>query len=519
MPSADATAPGPLAWTRDDYDFGQLIVDDSDLALYKYNVPVRGSIHAPEGPGPFPLLLFMHGRHVTCSYAGVEFLGPGFCPNATIVEPVDSYRGYDYLAQNLASHGYVVASIDANTINDRDLAGDAGANARGRLALYTLDHFAAVNATGRSLHDMPGTADATVLPRAEVPHLQGRLDVSRVGLMGHSRGGEGMARAVVLDLADGARHGIDALFALAPTDFARWPVAGVPFATLLPYCDGDVSNLQGAWMYDDARRLDPPAPRHQVLAMGANHNFYNTVWTGSDWGNRGDPWCDEDAQGGGRDSAEGQRAHGLGLMASFFRLYVGGETGFAPAWHGEQPWPASLCPEHESCDGRLLASYFPVPGSRLDLAVDGTPTDRPGLQITACAPADCPSQPTIGGARQTAWDCQAGGSALFELPGVDVAEWSAASLRVGVGVDSGDVQLSAQLFGGYGYLDLGTVALASPPGDTMAETAFNAAGKTVLNEVRFTWPGASSDDLAGKHQLVVHCSGGSIQVADVMLVR
>ena len=200
----DPTAAGPLHWTRAEYDFGQYLVDDARLAVYHYTVPVRGSIHAPDGPGPFPLLLFLHGRHGTCTYASVQFLSPGACPNATVVEPIDSYRGYDYLAENLASHGYAVASIDANTINDRDLAGDSGANARGRLVLRTLDEFASVNATGASLPDQPGAP--TVLPRAEVPQLKGRLDLSRTGIMGHSRGGEGVARAAVLDHEIGRAH-------------------------------------------------------------------------------------------------------------------------------------------------------------------------------------------------------------------------------------------------------------------------------------------------------------------------
>lgn len=515
-PVPDPTREGALDWSRADYDFGQLLVDDSEVAVYRYTVPVRGSVHFPTDEATHPLLVFLHGRHTTCSYGGVEFLGPGACPNATVVEPVDSFRGYDYLASNLASNGYVVLSIDANTINDRDLAGDSGANARGRLVLHTLDQFASVNATGRSLPDV-GAAGVTVLPRVEVPQLQGRIDVSRVGLMGHSRGGEGVARAVSIDGAEGVtQRGIKAVFALAPTDFARWPVAGVAFATLLPYCDGDVYNLQGAWMYDDARRLDPAAPRHQVLAMGANHNFYNTKWTGSDWGTRDDPWCDEEEDG--RDSDEEQRAHGLGLMASFFRLYVGGEQALAPLWTGDAPWPATMCPERpDGCAGRLLGSFMPRPEDRLDLAVDGTPTDRSGLDIVACQAAECPSVPTIGDARQTAWTCKPGGVATFDLPsGLD--GWSAVSLRIGVQVGSPDVVLAGEVFGGYGSLDLGSVWLPSPPGEASG-TAFSGA-KTVLSEVRFAWPDASADDLAGKNRFLLHCGGtGEFQVADVMLVR
>ena len=50
---------------------------------------------------------------------------------------------------------------------------------------------------------------------------------------------------------------------------------------MLPYCDGDVSDLQGVHFYDDARYnvAGDDSFKHTFLMMGANHNFYNTVWT------------------------------------------------------------------------------------------------------------------------------------------------------------------------------------------------------------------------------------------------
>ncbi len=49
---------------------------------------------------------------------------------------------------------------------------------------------------------------------------------------------------------------------------------------LLPYCDGDVSSQQGQHMNDDSRyAFDDDVLRTDVWVMGANHNFFNTVWT------------------------------------------------------------------------------------------------------------------------------------------------------------------------------------------------------------------------------------------------
>src|SRR5207247_1187995 len=74
----------------------------------------------------------------------------------------------------------------------------------------------------------------------------------------------------------------------------------VPHETLLPYCDGDVSDLQGVHFYDDARYSAPGdlTRKHTVYFMGANHNFANTVWTsgfpgsGDDRGGNGDTRAD-----------------------------------------------------------------------------------------------------------------------------------------------------------------------------------------------------------------------------------
>ena len=55
----------------------------------------------------------------------------------------------------------------------------------------------------------------------------GKVNLQNIGLMGHSRGGEGVARAAVLNADRGGQYGIRAVLPLAPTDFARATVPGV----------------------------------------------------------------------------------------------------------------------------------------------------------------------------------------------------------------------------------------------------------------------------------------------------
>jgi hypothetical protein len=71
------------------------------------------------------------------------------------------------------------------------------------------------------------------------------------------------------------------LFLLAPTDFTRTTVPGVSTSVLLPYCDGDVSDLHGQHYYDDTNDAveDDGSFKSSLLMLGANHNFFNREWS------------------------------------------------------------------------------------------------------------------------------------------------------------------------------------------------------------------------------------------------
>ena len=99
--------------------------------------------------------------------------------------------------------------------------------------------------------------------------------------MGHSRGGEGVVWHVIVDRRRADPYGIDAVLPLAPVDFTRKTMNRVPLAVVLPYCDGDVSDLQGVHMFDDARyrvegdlsaeaHADAPRGQPQLLQHGVD---------------------------------------------------------------------------------------------------------------------------------------------------------------------------------------------------------------------------------------------------------
>lgn len=333
----DPGAAGPLAVTRVEYDYGNLAFTPPG---FPSAVELKASVHYPTGlpGGPYPLVVFMHGRHATCYRGSTASLRWPCRSNETVIP---SYQGYDYVAQNLASNGYIVVSVSANGINafDNNVT-DLGMLARAQLIQRHLQQWTTFSTTGAAPF---GT------------QFVGKVDLQRVGTMGHSRGGEGVVRHYAHNLSLGSPYGVKAVFPLAPVNFNRTIANNVPLSVALPYCDGDVNDNQGVHFYDDARYnvAGDAAPKHTIQVMGANHNFFNTVWTpglfpagtADDWsaftsGGTGDAQCGTVA-GNHRLTAAQQRGVGLAYISAAMRAYVGGETQFTPYLTGAAAPPPS----------------------------------------------------------------------------------------------------------------------------------------------------------------------------------
>lgn len=145
-------------------------------------------------------------------------------------------------------------------------------------------------------------------------------------------------------------------FMLAPTDFdGNLGLNNVPLVNLLPSCDGDMSDLEGAISFDH-NRFGPStdtAPRYQIMVLGANHDFYNRKWDFSgDVVNSG--YCHQDRTSV-RLSRPDQERNGLFLINSFMRYHVGGEQKFAAYWNGHAQLPKEACEVgKDTCDERVL---------------------------------------------------------------------------------------------------------------------------------------------------------------------
>jgi hypothetical protein len=370
------------------------------------------------GAGPFPLVLFLHGNHGNCrptgggedecgNIEGYECTDPGYgtTPNA---------HGYTYLQDTLAARGYISASLSANALNCRN----DYIPQRTQLILEHLRRWVAWNAAGGSAPF--GTT------------FSGAVDLSRVALVGHSRGGEAVS-SVPEALADTPIAGvtISSVFAIGPTDFHGPAPTGSAFAVLLPGCDADVRTLEGLRHYD--RGLDPPDPhaRAQVLYVGANHNFFNTEWRYDD-----NDTLFRVCGAGTLVGGAAQRGMLEIALADWIESSARGER--YPAYQRADAQTPPILDAWADAALDLRWSYSAASRAVVDnFAGEGAP-DVNGLggsntyagQIASieCADSCASNYPHLTNGIRLAWD-MVESTAIFSLDGFDASAWDALSMR------------------------------------------------------------------------------------------
>lgn len=264
----------------------------------------------------YPIALFLHGRHWNCDNDGSgPGLTGGYSFTCAAANRIPSHEGYNYIMERLASQGIFTISISAH-----DIQPDLGAwdyDARGRLILKFLDKLRDWNDNGTD-------------PFGGMFH--GKLDMSKIALSGHSRGGEGVVAAQEINKTWPTQHSILAVSAIAPTD-QNYPTSylmtDAAYFLLIGARDGDVATMQGFRTYD--RAFPDGAPNRHPKALswvhGANHNYFNTIWTDTAALGSPNPWA------GSKDdaasvtapqvlSAASQRQIALTTICAFFRRYL-----------------------------------------------------------------------------------------------------------------------------------------------------------------------------------------------------
>jgi dienelactone hydrolase len=224
-------------------------------------MPLNARVWYPQGDGPCPLVLIVHGNHNM-----TDFSDPG----------------YEYLGQLLASRGFILASIDENFLNGWIVAPEKEQAVRGWLLLEHLKLW-------REWNDAPGNI------------FYHKVDVSNVALMGHSRGGEAVATAALFNTLsyypDDANirfdyhYPIKSLVAIAPVDGQYKPageyrfIKDVSYFTIQGANDSDVSSFNGSRQWDHVHYSgDGNFFKAELYIYGANHGQFNTRWGRSDVG-------------------------------------------------------------------------------------------------------------------------------------------------------------------------------------------------------------------------------------------
>lgn len=223
------------------------------------SLPLNGRVWYPEGEGPFPLVLMVHGNHMDRDF---------------------SDPGYGYLGRHFASRGIIAVSVDENFLNgawsDFDHPLQAENDCRGWLLLKHLEEWRNWN-------------------RCDSSRFYQCVDMNRVVLIGHSRGGEAVSIASCFNrlpfYPDNAEErfefgfGIRGVAAIAPVDGQYYP-AGVPtpvrdvnYFTIQGSMDGDMRSFHGV---RQMRRIEfTDSVYHFVSGLylhGANHGQFNRRW-------------------------------------------------------------------------------------------------------------------------------------------------------------------------------------------------------------------------------------------------
>lgn len=321
---ANACVTGPHNIGRASYDFeddfdlvpsggGPPAYPDVDVrAVLRYPAKSNGDVTDLPDAGTFPLVIFLHGNHATC---------PCSCSHACSAhDRIPNHLGYNYLLDILASWGIVSVSIDGFDVTCTGSPGMSDYEGRGRLVLRHLELWDDWNSNGTD-------------PWGGL--FQNRVNLDSIGLSGHSRGGEGVVAAEFINRTEALGFAIKAVNSIAPTDqdpLVHY-VPKVPYFLLMAASDGDVSNLQGLRTYDRTSLATSPAQSEKSMLWvhGANHNFYNTVWTPGN----GFMCASDDGNGGGRLTPELQQLTACQSIVPFFRQHLTSEDTFLTVSTGE----------------------------------------------------------------------------------------------------------------------------------------------------------------------------------------
>lgn len=293
-------------------------------------MPIRlwGALAVPAGKGPFPVVVIAHGAADTGCPAK-----PSGDANQWPCWGLEQRNdlGFRYLARELAARGFLAIAPDVNAAFTDGWGEPLETFRYGQVLAATVAQLARANRGGREF----GRS------------VEGKVDLARLGVLGHSRGGPQVMRwaseravnTSPTEIASG-RGRVSAILLLEPTSGEPEPATppDVPLTVVLGQCDGDVGLQGNRWYQEAIRGRVRRAPAFKAILKGANHAFFNTTWTakGQDDGRN----ATNRACRGKRLSAPKQQEWLGPVAADAFRQSFGGKT--APWMRRGAPFPHRL---------------------------------------------------------------------------------------------------------------------------------------------------------------------------------
>jgi len=241
---------------------------------------VQGLLGVPEGPGPFPVAIVMHGSHPAC----VDDFIPETFSEVIVTETQAFLCGTafpEYIRSDIGL-GHIVTALNASGV---------AAISIDMTSTYVWwggepDELATVEQLASTHFDILRRLNSGDGLGLSIDSLAGRLALDQTSIVGHSRSG-----GHVISLLESAELPFVPVGAVLIEPEVGLPDAAIPDVPILLVrgeCDEDVGPEAGRQFLLDTLSPDRSTPAADLFIPAAGHRMLNTGFNGSTCPERGD---------------------------------------------------------------------------------------------------------------------------------------------------------------------------------------------------------------------------------------
>lgn len=223
------------------YDMGDFVFEENGVEITS---PIKGAIGIPKEDNS-PVVFILHGSHRI---------------DGDVRQPYA--EGFEYLVEHLANQGYLAISIN---VNRAYMFEPVEGNELERSMVIFEENYRRVK---------EAIAGNKLYPYS----LKGKGDLSKINLIGHSRGGENIFNIIESNKFNNIAFVSAISVAPSQNNGFHDTYTDIPTAVVIPQFDTDVSTQDGvnyfnyAYFNDQARR----SPIQYAYYLNADHNPFNS---------------------------------------------------------------------------------------------------------------------------------------------------------------------------------------------------------------------------------------------------